>query len=146
MLTILMATLLAAASDPVPVEAASLDKQPTRYCRPLMIGISRSSDVYICRSKKAWTKVDSCAGATRYCPPAEKASIGVPPQTRSPKRSPRSRSTRARPSNVPLKRSSERLVKWTSSLADAGSTPISPGADSMSMPSTTSWDDCAAIQ
>ena len=77
MLTILMATLLAAASDPVPVEAASLDKQPTRYCRPLMIGISRSSDVYICRSKKAWTKVDSCAGATRYCPPAEKASIGA---------------------------------------------------------------------
>ncbi len=76
MLTIVMASLLAAASETVPVETASLDNQPTRYCRPMMIGISRSNDVYICRSKANWKKWDSCSGATRYCSPAEKASIG----------------------------------------------------------------------
>ena len=76
MLTIVMASLLAAASDPVPVEAASLDNQPVRHCRPLMIGISRSEDVYICRSKTQWKKWDSCTGATRFCSQAEKASLG----------------------------------------------------------------------
>ena len=76
MLTILIGSLLAAASDPAPVEAASLDKDPKQYCRPLMIGISRSDDIYICRSKAGWEQWDSCAGATRYCSPAEKASIG----------------------------------------------------------------------
>lgn len=76
MLTIVMASLFAAASDSVPVKAASLDKNPVRYCRPLMIGISRSNDVYICRSKAGWAQWDSCTGATRYCTPAQKASIG----------------------------------------------------------------------
>ena len=76
MLTIMMASLLVAASDPAAVRPASLNNEPVRLCRPQMIGISRSNDVYICRSKAQWAKWDSCAGPTRYCSPAEKASIG----------------------------------------------------------------------
>lgn len=76
MLTIVIASLLSAASDSVPVKAASLNKEPVRYCRPMMIGISRSSDVYICRSKAEWAKWESCTGATRHCSRAEKAAIG----------------------------------------------------------------------
>ena len=76
MLTVLIASLLTAVNEPAPVVTASLDKDQKKYCRPLMIGIARSDDIYICRSKEAWTKADSCKGATRYCSPAEKASIG----------------------------------------------------------------------
>ena len=48
---------------------------PNMQCRTVLTGISRSSDVRICRSKRAWADYDACNGATRYCSPAQKAAM-----------------------------------------------------------------------
>lgn len=72
MLTIALASMLAASNAPL-VEAPSAKGQPTRYCRAMVIGYSRSGDVSVCRTRAQWDDFDSCHGATRYCTPEQKA-------------------------------------------------------------------------
>ena len=76
MLAIAMASLFISASDPVVTHVGSLKDQPVRYCRPIVSGVSRSGDVNICRTKEEWWRYDSCHGATRYCGPTQKATLG----------------------------------------------------------------------
>ena len=71
LLAILAHTAVAATSP----EAASRKGMPTMYCRNMVVGASRSSDVSICRTKAAWADWDSCQGPTRYCSPAQKAAM-----------------------------------------------------------------------
>ncbi len=70
---ILFATI--AQMGAVPQEAESRKNKPTLYCRKLVVGVSRSSDVTICRTKAAWAAEDSCKGPTRYCSPEQKAAM-----------------------------------------------------------------------
>ncbi len=72
MFTILM--LSAALSGPTPQAIPAKIEKPF-YCRMLVPGVSRSSDVTICRTKEAWREIDSCRGATRYCSPQQKAEM-----------------------------------------------------------------------
>lgn len=72
---VLLAIIAPAAIVATPQEAASRKAQPTRYCRNMVVGVSRSGDVTICRTKVAWADWDSCQGATRYCSPAQKAAM-----------------------------------------------------------------------
>jgi hypothetical protein len=75
MLAIVMASMLAAASDSVPSQVGSLNKEPVRYCRAMIVGYSRSGDVTICKTKAQWDDFDSCHGITRYCSPEQKAAL-----------------------------------------------------------------------
>lgn len=74
-MSLLLAMIAQAAIVGAPPEAASRKGQPTLYCRNMVIGVSRSSDVSICRTKAAWADWDSCQGPTRYCSPAQKAAM-----------------------------------------------------------------------
>lgn len=76
MLTLVIATMLAAGTTPV-TEAPSLAGQETKYCRAMVSGQSRSGDVTICRTKAHWAAWEACQGATRYCSPAQKKAIGA---------------------------------------------------------------------
>ena len=81
MFAFVMASMMVAASDPLPTPAASLAGQPTRYCRELGTAASRSQAIMICRTRAQWQRRDSCQGATRYCTPRKRvASLsGLPP-------------------------------------------------------------------
>ena len=74
-MSILLAILAQAAIGAAPPSAQSMRGQPTRYCRAVVIGASRSGDVTICRTKAAWADFDSCQGRTRYCSPQQKAAM-----------------------------------------------------------------------
>ena len=69
MLAFVMASMIVASSDSVPLQAASLKGQPTRYCRELGSAASRSQAIVICRTRAQWLKAEACVGATRYCAP-----------------------------------------------------------------------------
>lgn len=75
MLAIAIASMLVASSGSVPAQVGSLNKGPVRYCRAMVIGASRSGDVAICKTKAQWDDFDSCRGVTRYCTPAQKATM-----------------------------------------------------------------------
>ena len=74
-MSFLLAMLANTAVAGTPTEAPSRKGQPTLYCRNMVIGVSRSSDVSICRTKAAWADWESCQGPTRYCSPAQKAAM-----------------------------------------------------------------------
>ena len=74
-MSLLLALIANAAMVGAPPEAASRKGMPTLYCRNMVIGVSRSSDVSICKSKAAWSDWESCQGVTRYCSPAQKAAM-----------------------------------------------------------------------
>lgn len=74
-MSLLLAMIAHAALTGAPPEAASRKGLPSLYCRNMVIGVSRSSDVSICRTKAAWADWDSCQGVTRYCSPAQKAAM-----------------------------------------------------------------------
>jgi hypothetical protein len=46
-------------------------------CRIMVLGLSRSGDVTICRTKAAWRELESCRGPTRYCSPEQKAALAA---------------------------------------------------------------------
>src|SRR6476659_10598271 len=75
MLAIAVATMLVASSGSDFSQPGSLKKEPTRYCRAMVVGASRSSDVLICKTKAQWDDFDSCRGVTRYCTPSQKAAL-----------------------------------------------------------------------
>jgi hypothetical protein len=72
MFALMMASMMVAASDPLPTPAASLAGQPTRFCRELGSAPSRSQAIVICRTKAQWARTESCTGATRYCAPRKR--------------------------------------------------------------------------
>ena len=74
-MSFLLAMIANAAIAGTPTEAASRKGQPTLYCRNMVVGVSRSSDVAVCRTKAAWADWESCQGVTRYCSPAQKAAM-----------------------------------------------------------------------
>lgn len=75
MLMMLMAAALTVES-PGPVLQAVKSKGD-HYCRPIVVGASRSGDVLVCRTKSEWSRYDSCHGPTRWCnPTAKKESFG----------------------------------------------------------------------
>jgi len=82
MLALMMASMIVASSDALPRPAASLQGQPTRYCRELGSASSRSEAIRICRTRAEWLRFDGCHGATRYCPPRKRVAInsGLPGQ------------------------------------------------------------------
>lgn len=79
MFAFMMASMMVAASDPVPTPAASLAGQPTRYCREFGSAPSRSQAIMICRTKAQWARTDACTGATRYCAPRKQTASLSPP-------------------------------------------------------------------
>ncbi|HEV2044399.1 MAG TPA: hypothetical protein VGR05_06940 [Sphingomicrobium sp.] len=72
MLAFIMASMMVVANDPAPVQAASLEGQPTRYCREMGGAASRSQAILICRTRAQWARRDACDGPTRYCPPKKR--------------------------------------------------------------------------
>ena len=80
MLAFVMASMMVAASDPAPQQAASLKNEPTRYCRELGSASSRSEAIRICRTRAQWQRWEACNGATRYCPPKKRVAMtsGLP--------------------------------------------------------------------
>ena len=74
-MSLLLAVLAQAAIGTSVTEAPSRKGQPNLYCRNMVIGVSRSSDVSVCRTKAAWADWESCQGPTRYCSPAQKAAM-----------------------------------------------------------------------
>lgn len=85
MLAFVMASMMVAASDPAPIEAASLKGVPTRYCREIGSAASRSQAVVICRTRAQWQRREACLGATRYCAPQKRAaSTAMGPETAFP--------------------------------------------------------------
>lgn len=46
-------------------------------CRIMVAGVSRSSDITVCKARAAWRELESCKGATRYCSPEQKAAIAA---------------------------------------------------------------------
>lgn len=75
MLTFVLASMMVAASDPAPVEAASMKNQPTRYCREIGSASSYSEAIRICRTRAQWLEREACNGATRYCPPKARPAV-----------------------------------------------------------------------
>lgn len=75
MLAIVLASLVAAADPAPPVEAASLKKAPTRYCREIGSAASYSEAIRVCRTRAQWLEREACQGATRYCPPKKKLAM-----------------------------------------------------------------------
>lgn len=75
MLAILIASTLAAASDSPSVSEHARKMEPVRQCRIVAVGISRSSDITICRTKAQWRARDMCGGPTRFCTPQQKAEM-----------------------------------------------------------------------
>lgn len=69
-------SLAAAASTPEPKVTIGKIDTPLQ-CRIMVLGMSRSEDVTICRTKAAWRELESCRGATRYCSPEQKAAIAA---------------------------------------------------------------------
>ncbi|MCL6684186.1 hypothetical protein [Sphingomonas alba] len=51
-------------------------KEPLE-CRIMVAGVSRSSDITVCKARAAWRELELCKGATRYCSPEEKAAIAA---------------------------------------------------------------------
>ena len=74
-MSFLLAILAQTAAVAPMSEAPSRKGRQPLYCRNMVIGASRSSDVSMCRTKAAWADWDSCQGVTRYCSPAQKAAI-----------------------------------------------------------------------
>ena len=72
MLGFIMASMMVAASDPAPVQAASIEGQPTRHCREMGSAASRSQAILICRTRAQWLRAEACSGPTRYCPPKKR--------------------------------------------------------------------------
>jgi hypothetical protein len=80
MLAFVIASMMAATSNAPTSEAASLKGVPTRFCREIGSAASRSQAVMICRTKAQWNRLETCNGATRYCPRKKKlASISELP-------------------------------------------------------------------
>ena len=69
MLAFLMASMMVAANDPAPREAASLQGVPSRYCREMGGAVSRSQAIMICRTRAQWQRMQTCNDATSYCAP-----------------------------------------------------------------------------
>ena len=80
MLAFMMASMMVAASDPAPRQAASLKNEPTRYYRELGSASSRKEAIMICRTRAQLLEWDACHGATRYCPPKKRVAMisGLP--------------------------------------------------------------------
>lgn len=78
MLAMIMASMMVAASDPAPVQATSLEGQPTRHCREMGGAASRSQAVLICRTRAQWRRAEACSGPTRYCPRKTAAALTGP--------------------------------------------------------------------
>ena len=77
MLAIVLASMVAAANPAPPVEAASMKKEPTRYCRELGSASSYSEAIRICRTRAQWLEREACNGATRYCPPKKRLAMNT---------------------------------------------------------------------
>ena len=77
MLAFLLASMMVAASDPLPVEAASMKKEPTRYCREIGSASSYSEAIRICRTRAQWLEREACNGATRFCPPKKLPAVAT---------------------------------------------------------------------
>ena len=75
MLAFVMASMMVAASDPAPSEAASLKDVPTRYCREIGSAASRNQAIRICRTRAQWQRLESCSNVTRYCAPKKKVAM-----------------------------------------------------------------------
>ena len=74
-MSILIALLsLPASASPAPQEPLRKIEKPLQ-CRMMVAGVSRSADISICRTKAAWSELDSCRGGTRYCSPEQKAAM-----------------------------------------------------------------------
>ena len=67
MLTLLLA-MMAVETPPGPI-MDTLKTKGAHYCRPVVVGASRSGDVLVCRTKSEWSRYDSCHGPTRWCNP-----------------------------------------------------------------------------
>lgn len=70
---LLSALFLVAAVEPQETKSAVI--RPGMVCRKMVLGMSRSGDVTICKSKAAWAASDACKGATRYCSPEQIAEM-----------------------------------------------------------------------
>jgi hypothetical protein len=70
------AVLPAAISNPETPAPLRKFEKPLQ-CRIMVLGMSRSGDVTICRTKAAWRELESCRGPTRYCSPEQKAAIAA---------------------------------------------------------------------
>ena len=76
------ARVVVAASQAAPAEAESLAGAPTRYCREIGSAASRSQAVRVCRTRAQWNRIESCNGATRFCPSTKRlASLGTGRET-----------------------------------------------------------------
>lgn len=80
MLAFVLASLLAAPTDPATQQVASRNPMPTLQCREMGSAGSRSEAIVICRTRAEWQVRDTCSGATRYCSPEEKREMasGLP--------------------------------------------------------------------
>ena len=72
MLMFVMASVMVAASDTAPQQAASLDGVPTRYCREMGSAASRNQAIRVCRTRAQWLRMKACNDTTTYCAPAKR--------------------------------------------------------------------------
>lgn len=72
MFTFMMATMMVAASGPVPLQEAPRHVGPTLQCREMGSAPSRSQAITICRTKAQWLRIESCRNVTRYCAPKKR--------------------------------------------------------------------------
>ena len=85
MLAFVMASMMVAASDSAPSEAASLKGVPTRYCREIGSAASRNQAIVVCRTQAQWLRWESCRNVTRYCAPTKRvASAAAGPDSAFP--------------------------------------------------------------
>lgn len=85
MLAFVMASMMVAASDSAPSEAASLKGVPTRYCREIGSAASRNQAIVVCRTQAQWQRWESCRNVTRYCAPTKRvASAAAGPDSAFP--------------------------------------------------------------
>ena len=72
MLMFVMASMMVAASDSAPQQAASLEGVPTKYCREMGSAASRNQAIKVCRTRAQWLRIQTCNDSTTYCAPAKK--------------------------------------------------------------------------
>lgn len=84
MLMMMMASMMVAASDPAPQEAASLEGAPTKYCREMGSAASRNQAIKVCRTRAQWIRMKACNDSTTYCAPKKLASATLGRETAFP--------------------------------------------------------------
>lgn len=78
MIFLAMASMLIGVSQ-VPAETPIPAKiKENLQCRAIVVGVSRSGDVLVCRTRAEWRRYDSCRGSvTRYCAPKNRTKLGT---------------------------------------------------------------------